>query len=136
MAKSGGSLPRGRRLREETPPVPARESLSADDAEAQRVLKDLVEKAGGRFGGSAVPVGHLGVLAELFERWARANSDATPEGGVYFSGQPGLWKALDQLYPLQDPNRWDRLRGAVIADLEKHGWRRRRPPRGAGFDLP
>ncbi|HEX3866861.1 MAG TPA: hypothetical protein VHV78_08920, partial [Gemmatimonadaceae bacterium] len=57
------------------------------------------------------------------------------EYGLYFSGRPGLWHALDELYPLQDPNRWDRLREAVIAELEQRNWVRRSPPRGAAFDI-
>ena len=58
-----------------------------------------------------------------------------PLEALYFDGRPGLWHALDDLYPLQDPNRWDPLRQAVIGELETRGWRRRTPPRGIAFDI-
>jgi hypothetical protein len=36
---------------------------------------------------------------------------------------------------LQDPNRWDRLREAVIAMLEDENWVRRSRPRGSVFEI-
>lgn len=135
MAKQGGSLPRGRRTRQEVPDVPDARDLGDLDAAAQRVLRDLVERAGGRFDSkTAIPIGHLDVLARLFDTWGRRFAEPAGDG-LYFGGQPGLWHALDELYPLQDPNRWDGLRRAVIIELEKGAWRRRRPPRGTSFDI-
>ena len=72
---------------------------------------------------------------QLSEVWFLADEGDRTEYGVYFNGQPGLWHALDALYPLQDPNRWDRLRQAVIADLETQNWTRTAPPRGSAFEL-
>jgi hypothetical protein len=130
-----GSLPRGRRLRDEVPEVPPAEQLTELEARAQEALRELVEAVGGRFDSvTTVPVDHLDVLTQLCDRWGRRHGVPTPTG-FYFSGQPGLRHALDELYPLQDPNRWDRLREAVINELEKGSWRRRRPPRGSVFDI-
>lgn len=133
--RSAGSLARGRRLPEEVPPVPPAEELTELEARAQAALQELVESAGGRLDSLVtVPVGHLDVITELCDGWGRRHGVHTAKG-IYFSGQPGLWQALDQLYPLRDPNRWDRLREAVIVELEERGWRRRRPPRGSVFDI-
>jgi hypothetical protein len=134
--QSGGSLPRGRRRRNEVPPVPEAAHLSPLEADAQRALRELVESVGGRFDSQRrIPVGHIDTLARLFDAWARRHAESSASG-LYFDGHPGLWHALDELYPLQDPNRWDPLRQAVIAELETNGWRRRKPPRGIAFDIP
>ncbi len=136
MAKQGGSLPRGRRLRHEVPGVPSTSDLTKTQRSAQAALRSLVETAGGRFDSkTAIPLGHLTELAQLLDDWARANATNRPEG-LYFGGRPGLWHTLDQLYPLQDPNRWDALRREVILELEHQGWRRASPPRGPAFYLP
>jgi len=135
MVKQGGSLPRGRRLRHEVATIPDANDLSDLDARAQRALGAMVEKAGGRFDSkTAIAADHVELLTELLDTWGRRYATHT-ETGLYFGGQPGLWHAFDQLYPLQDPNRWDRLRAAVVIELEKGSWRRRRPPRGIGFDI-
>jgi hypothetical protein len=133
--KAGGSLPRGRRRRDEVPPVPMPEGLNAVEREARGVLQGLVERAGGRFS-STVPieVDQLEVFEQLFNGWAQEHSEPT-DYGICFKGRPGLWHALDELYPLQDPNRWDRLREAVIAALEDVNWVRRSRPRGSVFDI-
>lgn len=136
MSKAGGSLPRGRRLRHEVPAVPDAEGLGQVEARAQDQLRRLVERAGGRFDTKEpIPVDGLDTLADLCDAWARRHADMS-SGTVHFNGRPGLWHALDELYPLQDPNRWDRLRKEVILELEHRGWVRRSPPRGSGFDLP
>lgn len=136
MSKQGGSLPRGRRLRHEVPEVPRAENLNNVERTAQVALRSLVEAAGGRFGStSAIPLGSITELADLLDAWGRSNASERREG-LYFGGRPGLWHALDQLYPLQDPNRWDRLRKEVILELEHRGWRRASPPRGVSFYLP
>lgn len=112
------------------------DDLTAVQQESQQLLGALVEADGGRWGLTGVKqvsIEHVDVFAGLFEEWARHNTD---HGSTYFNGRPGLWHALDELYPLQDPNRWDRLRQAVTERLESdHGWRRRRPPNGSGWDL-
>lgn len=136
MTKQGGSLPRGRRLRHEVPAVPEPDDLTSLERVAQRELRSLVDQAGGRFDSTkAIPIGNIDDLANLFDAWARRNATER-NGETYFAGQPGLWHALDELYPLQDPNRWDRLRQAIIAELEGRGWRRVSPPRGIAFVLP
>jgi len=132
---AGGSLPRGRRVRHELPAIPAATDLPPLEAKAQRVLRDLVERAGGRYDSrTSIPIGHLDTLVLLLDAWGRRHAVSRPTR-LYFSGQPGLWHALDELYPLQGPNRWDRLRQAVISELEKGAWRRRTPPRGIAFDI-
>lgn len=136
MSKAAGSLSRGRRLRDEVPDVPDATDLTPIEQAAQAKLRTLVERSGGRFDSTEpIAVDHVDVLAELFDAWARRHADSS--GPVlHFNGRPGLWHALDELYPLQDPNRWDRLRKEVIAELVHRGWVRTAPPRGAGFDLP
>lgn len=132
---TGGSLPRGRRRRDEVPPVPVAADLPPLEAEAQRALRELVERAGGRFDSARrIPVAHVDTLAKLFDAWGRRHAESTPRR-LHFNGHAGLWHALDELYPLQDPNRWDPLRQAVIAELKQRGWRRRTPPRGIAFDI-
>lgn len=136
MAKQGGSLPRGRRLRHEVPDVPSPDDLTEVERVAQRALRTLVGEAGGRFDSTkAIPVGHVDELAALLDAWARRHA-GEKHGRLYFGGQPGFWHALDELYPLQDPNRWDRLRQAILGELVERGWRRVSPPRGTAFNLP
>jgi hypothetical protein len=133
--KAGGSLPRGRRLRHEVPNVPTADALSTVEREAQSVLRALVEQVGGRFGSKRpVPVEKVDVLTTLFDEWAERYGTSFDKG-IHFSGRPGLWQALDALYPLEDPNRWDTLREAIIAALEEKNWRRVSPPRGSAFDI-
>lgn len=138
MAKQGGSRERGRRLRHEVPEPPAMNELSRVEGVAQETLRRLVEASGGRFDGpytTPISIGSVEVLADLLDDWGRRHAVTSPDGD-YFSGRPGFWHAFDRLCPLQDPNRWDRLREATIAELERRGWRRRTPPRGSAFDLP
>lgn len=135
MAKQGGSLPRGRRRRDEVPPVPDSARLTPTQRRAQSALRDMVEKVGGRFDDHrTIPVEQLTLLGELFDEWAETHGDRTGDG-IRFSGRPGLWHALDVLCPLQDPNRWDALRAAVIGELELKRWRRVSPPRGSAFEI-
>jgi hypothetical protein len=138
MAKQGGSRGRGRRLRHEVPEPPARDGLSQAEGVAQEALRRLVDASGGRFDGphaTPISIGSVEVLADLLDEWGRRHAVTSPVGH-YFPGRPGFWHAFDRLCPLQDPNRWDRLREATIAELELRGWRRRTPPRGSAFDLP
>ena len=115
--------------------MPQVEALSELERRAQEAVQELVESAGGRFHSlTTIPVGHLEALTELCDAWGRRHGVRTATG-IHFSGQPGLRHALDELYPLQDPNRWDRLREAIIERLEQGSWRRRRPPRGSVFDI-
>ena len=133
--KAGGSLPRGRRLPNEVPDVPSAETLTGVERAAQAVLRPMVERAGGRFSSrTPIAVEHVEDLAALFNEWAHRYGRAG-DRGIRFSGRPGLWHALDVLYPLEDPNRWDRLREAIIGELESKSWRRVTPPRGSAFDL-
>jgi hypothetical protein len=135
MAKSGGSLGRGRRRLDEVPSVPHVADLSEVQRRAQQELHVLVEQAGGRLGsGPRIVARDLEPFIDLFNEWAQRYGEVT-ESGACFSGRPGLWHALDELYPLQDPNRWDGLRLAVIAELEDGNWTRRTPPRGSVFDI-
>lgn len=138
MAKDAGSLDRGRRLRDEVPPVPEAEALTEGDRQIQASLRRLVESVGGRFGvrgEQPVPVDHVDELATYVDRWARRYAQPEPTG-LRYTGRPGIWHALDELYPLQDPNRWDRLRQVITDELVARGWQRRNPPRGSSWDLP
>jgi hypothetical protein len=135
MVGTAGSLPRGRRRRDEVPEVPDPGGLTDVERRAQSVLKEMVDRDGGRFdSGPRVSVDRLDVFADLFDEWGRNHGDHDGEG-ILFSGRPGLWHALDDLYPLQDPNRWDQLRQAVTADLEDRHWTRVSPPRGSAFRI-
>lgn len=134
MSKGGGSLPKGKRLPEEVPPVPDPSTLNPLEQEAQRALRSLVDDAGGRFDRTGpIRLEYLDLFADLFGVWAHEYGTPT-EYGVYFSGRPGLWRCLDELYPLQDPNRWDGLRKAVIERLEQGSWRRH-SPRVSQFEI-
>lgn len=134
--KSAGSLTRGKRRRDEIPDVPVESDLSELERTAQRVLIDMVEKAGGRFdSGRPIPVAHLDVLTDLLADFGRRHADER-DGRLVFSGRPGMWHALDDLCPLQDPNRWDKLRASLAVQLERRGWRRISPPRGSSFVIP
>ena len=136
MSKEGGSLSRCRRLRHEVPEVPPPDDLNTVERAAQVVLRSLVETAGGRFESTtAIPLGSLAEIADLLDAWGRSNATERSDGR-YFGGRPGLWHALDRLCPLQDPNRWDRLRKEVILELEHRGWHPDSPPRGVSFFLP
>ena len=137
MAKEGGSLGRGRRTREKTPSVPSQDELGDLDRRAQRALHRLVEEAGGRWGikSRPIPTGDLDVLTDLFEAWGKRHA-RNEQGRSYFPGRPGFWHALDELYPLQDPNRWDKLRLAVTERLTARGWERRGPANGTTWWLP
>jgi hypothetical protein len=136
MSKQAGSLPRGRRPRHEVPEVPRPEDLTNIERAAQCALRSLVETAGGWFDSStAIALGSIAELADLLDAWGRSNATERSDG-LYFRGRPGLWHALDRLYPLQDPNRWDSLRKELILELEHRGWRRASPPRGVSFYLP
>src|SRR5688572_13480892 len=124
MAKAGGSLGRGRRMAHETPAIPDAASLEPEARAAQGVLARLVAEAGGQMGmGGSIPVDSVSALADHLDGWARRLATAR-EGRTYFAGRPGLWHALDELYPLQDPNRWDALRLAITRELEGRGWER------------
>lgn len=107
--------------------------LTTAQAAAQRCLKDLVGKS--RAG--SVRVGHVETLAELFDEWAYDHAEQKG-GALLFAGKggTGLWHVLQGLCPLDDPQRWNNLRAAVVAHLESSGrWRRVRPPRGSTFEL-
>ena len=97
----------------------------------------MVKQAGGRFGlkGQQVAVEELALLTELLERWGRCHAIRESDGQLRFAGRPGLWHALDELVPLQDPNRWDKLRKALVAELLDRGWTRS-GPRVSAFTLP
>lgn len=134
MAKRGGN--RGVLAADEVPAIPDASQLTQLQRNAQRSLCELVEKNGGRYGvGGQLPVGHLDAVVPLLDWWARERT-VDRRGRLYFSGRPGQYVALQELYPLQDPNRWDRLRAAALAELQGKGWVRARPPRGPGFFLP
>lgn len=103
-------------------------------ASARRALDELVARAGGPNGSTPVPVGQLAALADLFDAWARHHGSAEPGGVIRFGPEPGLWHSLQGVLPLTDPNRWNKLRHAVVQHLETtRGWRRVTPPRGSVF---
>lgn len=103
-------------------------------ASARRALDELVVRAGGPNGSTPIPVGHLSALADLFDAWARHHGNTEPGGVIRFGPEPGLWHALQGVQPLTDPNRWNKLRHAVVQHLETtRGWSRVTPPRGSVF---
>jgi len=110
----------------ELPPVPAPDELTDVGRAAQPALRELVEAAGGRLGfrgpGNMIGEGHIDVFVPVMREWAE-HYGARRDGGIEFS-RPGLWHALERLYPLQDPNRIDRLRKTVIVELQRQGWSR------------
>lgn len=134
MAKGGGSLGRGRKTREETAPIPNPGQLSEPDRRAQSALAQLVEAAGGRWGlnhTKSIPVGEVDLLTDLVARWMSLHGRPHPSNGrPYFPGEPGTWRAFDELYPLQDPNRWNGLRRAVTNELVSRGYERIGGPNG------
>lgn len=107
--------------------------LTAAQATAQRSMRDLVATTPS----GSIRLGHVEALAELFDEWA--HDHAEPRGAVlFFTGKSGtgLWHVLQGLCPIDDPRRWNGLRGAVVAHLETSGrWRRVSPPRGSTFEL-
>lgn len=130
-----GSLPRGRRTRAETPGVPEPSDLSPAGRRVQPLIEDAVTRAGGRFASGPVPSLHVHQLADYFEEFASSHA-VRERGQTVFHGRPGFWQALDVLYPLQDPNRWDRWRFDIIRELQDRGWRRLHEPRGSAWILP
>lgn len=110
----------------EMPPVPAPEELTEVGRAAQPALRELVEAAGGRFGfrgpGNMIGEGHIDVFVPVMREWVE-HYGTRRDGGIEFS-RPGLWHALERLVPLQDPNRIDRLRKAVLVELQDQGWSR------------
>lgn len=133
-----GSLRRGKRLAEELPPVPPRESLSKVGAEAQSALLQRVGEAGGREGLGGIPVdpANPSIFVPLLEEWAECYGQTTSYGLRFNARGCGTWYCLDRLVPLQDPHRWEALRNAVLAELESnHGWRRINPPRGSVWEI-
>jgi hypothetical protein len=125
---AAGSLTGKKKARtlEELPPVPAPEELTDACRAAQPALRELVEAAGGRLGfrgpGNMIGAGHIDVFVPVMREWAE-HYGTRRDGGIAFS-RPGLWHPLDRLYPLQDPNRIDDLRKAIIVELQRQGWRR------------
>ncbi len=121
----------------ELPPVPGSGELTEVCRAAQPVLRELVEASGGRLGfrgpGNMIAVGHIDVFVPVMREWVE-HYGTRRDGGVEFSG-PGLWHALERLYPLQDPNRIDGLRKAVIVELQQQGWTRNRV-RGSKWWIP
>ncbi len=110
----------------ELPPVPAPDELTDACRAAQPALRELVEAAGGRLGfrgpGNMIGEGHIDVFVPVMREWAE-HYGIRRDGGIELS-RPGLWHALERLYPLQDPNRIDRLRKAVLVELQRQGWTR------------
>lgn len=137
MSNDAGSQDRGKRLAGELPPVPDAAALSDSARRAQAVLLVMVGEAGGRYnwGGTQIPVAEVSTLADMCEEWGRSQARRDRDGRLFFSGRPGLWHALDELVPLQDPNRWDQLRAAVIEELQTRGWTRS-TEHGSSFTIP
>ena len=124
MAKGGGSLGDGRRTEDEVPSVPDPESLGPDERNAQQLLRSVVDGNGGRFGFPPDVPGRIpadgidiGALTDFADSWIRSHSADDGSGGLRHSGQPGLWHCFDDLYPLQHPDRWNKIRSAVADEL-------------------
>jgi hypothetical protein len=114
--------------------------LDADIVEsARRTVDGLVARSGGQSASGPVVVDGLVAIAALFQVWAEhlgASENLAPGTMFRFESQPGLWRALQALVPLDDPDRWNALRAAVIKRLESLGWEREVPPRGSVFRVP
>lgn len=122
-----GSGARGKRSLAELPPIPDAGSLTEPSRAAQRCLRLMVERSGGRLDPARqrIATEHLEVLADLMAEWATHYGERV-DGGIRFNpyGRGG-WYAFDRLVPLQDPNRWDPLRLDVFQHLEhSRGWAR------------
>ncbi|HQZ32781.1 MAG TPA: hypothetical protein PK020_00080 [Ilumatobacteraceae bacterium] len=137
MAKNDAKLGRGRKAEQEVAAIPNAADLAAFARPVQDELRKLVERAGGRMGlrTKTIPVGDVKLLANGVEQWAKAHLTQR-NGRLYFAGRPGIWHFFDSLYPLQDPNRWDRLREAVTNELRLRGWERVGGTQGSGWFLP
>jgi hypothetical protein len=143
MAKGGGSLGDGRRTEDEVPSVPDPESLGPDERNAQQLLRSVVDGNGGRFGFPPDVPGRIpadgidiGALTDFADSWIRSHSADDGSGGLRHSGQPGLWHCFDDLYPLQHPDRWNKIRSAVADELMSRGWERPGGRHGAPWVLP
>jgi len=100
---------------------------------ATMALKALVSESGGPDGGGQIKTGTLPVLKELFTERFVPRRQPHPDGMlVSVDG----WHAFQELVPIADPNRWDRLRAAVYRELESDGWERINKPRGSQFVIP
>ena len=110
------------------------QDLDADLRRRVRVaLQDLVVRSGGNDGTKPITVDHLEVVKVLFNAWARLHGTTEPAGVLRFGPKPGLWHALQGVFPLTETKRWDALRKAALADLETEGWERLSPSRGSIF---
>jgi hypothetical protein len=78
-------------------------------------------------------------IAELFDHAARTFGRHGVNGVTFGgrSGEPGLWHFLNGICELEDTNRWNEPRKAVVAHLVATGrWRRiGDSPRGSEFDI-
>jgi len=137
MAAGSDSLGRGRKAEDQVAVVPHAAQIPAYARPVQDELRKLVERAGGRMGlrTKTIPVGDARLLADGVEQWAKAHL-IQRNGRLYFAGRPGIWHFFDSLYPLQDPNRWDRMREAVTNELRLRGWERVGGTQGSGWYLP
>lgn len=91
MAKaSTGSLPRGRRTRAETPPVPDPARLTSCQRAAQEILAEQVRRVGGRFAVGRPTCGSpIEPIVALFDAHARAR--AATVGGSLVLDSGGRW---------------------------------------------
>lgn len=140
MGKGGGSLGNGRKTLNELQPVPVASTLAQAERLVQAVLLDAVEDAGGRLGlplsaTAQVQLDDIDVVVDYAEAWVRSHAEEK-ERGLYYPGQPGLWHCLDDLVPLQDPNRWNTLRLALTRAFEDRGWERQGGVRGKAWLIP
>jgi len=100
---------------------------------AELALKALVAESDGPDGGGQIKTGSLSVLKELFAE--RFVASGRPHNDGLLANTDG-WHAFQELVPIADPNRWDRLRAAVYRELESDGWDRINKPRGSQFVIP
>src|SRR4051794_14190397 len=85
----------------------------------------------------SIPVDHVDLIADLLAKWMVQHSAPHRQTGrPYFPGRPCLWRAFDDLVPLQDPNRWNPLRAAATAELSTRGFERIGGVNGATWFLP
>ena len=108
-------------------------TLTEIQQRARKALVSLVAQSGGVSGKAQIQQDQIPLLKELFTERFVERSQWHDDGAIV---RVDGWHAFDELVPLEDPNRWDRLRAEVYKSLEADGWVRTQPPRGSEFIIP
>lgn len=123
--------------------MPPQGGLSETARSLQDQLRLAVKQDGGRLGippeisGQISPdLLDMDALTDYADQWARKFAEPYENDSRYFSGRPGFWRCFDELYPLQDPNRWNAIRHGVTTALERRGWVRPGGPQSSAWIIP